>query len=177
MRFNSALPLSIIISNASIAASTNTVQFQGEVTTQTCSVNVNGSESNPVVLLPTVAESKLATKGSTTGDTTFTVNVTGCNFSSSDTTIKTVLTANNPTENGNLGNAGDATKVSIQLLDSDATTPLSFANGSSVTTSDMKLVAGASSTSQNLIARYYAEDNNVTAGAVIATAQYAITYK
>ncbi|AXK23701.1 fimbrial protein [Serratia marcescens] len=159
------------------AASSNTVQFKGEVSTQTCSVNINGNQSNPVVLLPTVAASKLAAKGATAGDTTFTVNVTGCAAATSDTAIKTVLAGNNPTTNGNLGNAGDAAKVSIQLLDSDATTPLSFASGSTVTTSAMTLAKDATSTSQNLVARYYAEDTGVAAGSVIATAQFAISYK
>ena len=109
----------LALSGACAAASSNTVQFKGEVSTQTCSVNINDNQSNPVVLLPTVAASKLATKGATAGDTTFTVNVTGCAAATSDTAIKTVLAGNNPTTNGNLGNAGDAAKVSIQLLDSD----------------------------------------------------------
>lgn len=167
----------IAFSSTSMADSANTVQFKGEVSTQTCSVNINGNEANPVVLLQTVAASSLATKGATSGDTTFTVNVTGCTTAASDTSIKTVFVGNNTTTNGNLGNTGDATKVSIQLLDSDATTPLSFATGSTATTKAMTLATGATSTSQELVARYYAEEAGVTAGSVIATAQYAITYK
>lgn len=167
----------LAISGTCMAASSNTVQFKGEVSTQTCTVNINGNEANPIVLLPTVAISKLASKGATAGDTTFSVNVTGCTAAASDTAIKTVLVGNNPTASGNLGNAGDAAKVSIQLLDSDASTPLSFATGSTVTTSAMTLSKGANSTSQDLVARYYAEDTGVTAGSVIATAQFAISYK
>lgn len=167
----------IVSSTASMAASTNTVQFKGEVSTQTCSVNINGNEANPVILLPTVAASKLSTMGATAGDTSFTVNVTGCTAAASDTAIKTVFAGNNPTANGNLGNSGDAANVSIQLLDSDALTPLSFATGSTVTTSAMTLATGETSTSQNLVARYYAEDTATTAGSVVATAQFAITYK
>jgi major type 1 subunit fimbrin (pilin) len=78
-----------------------------------------------------------------------------------------VLASNNPTTNGNLGNAGDAAKVSVQLLDS----------GSTVTTSPMTLAKDATSTSQNLVARYYAEDTGVATGSVIATAQFTITYR
>lgn len=167
----------IAFSSTSMADSANTVQFKGEVSTQTCSVNINGDEANPVVLLRTVAATKLATKGATAGETTFTVNVTGCTTAASDTSIKTVFAGNNPTTNGNLGNTGDATNVSIQLLDSDATTPLSFAVGSTATTSAMTLATGAVSTSQELTARYYAENAGVTAGTVNATAQFAITYK
>ncbi|HIE6455536.1 TPA: fimbrial protein [Serratia marcescens] len=179
MKLNLAL-LSILpffILSTSVSASSNTVQFKGEVGTQTCSVNINGNQSNPVVLLPTVAASQFVSKGSTAGDTTFTVNVTNCSEISGNTAIKTVLISNNSTTNGNLGNAGDAAKVSIQLLDSDGSTPLSFINDSSVTTSSMTLAEGSNNISQSLVARYYAEDIGVTAGSVIATAQFAITYK
>lgn len=171
----------IAFSGAAFADSANTVQFKGEVSTQTCSVNINGNESNPVVLLPTVAASTLATAGTATGATTFTVNVTGCTLDDENSTaIKTVFAGNNVTSNGNLGNTtgtGAATNVSIQLLDSDATTPLSFSSGSVATTSPMTLASGATSTSQTLTARYYAEATGVTAGSVTATAQYAITYQ
>ncbi|WP_416261021.1 fimbrial protein [Gibbsiella quercinecans] len=169
----------IAFSGAAFADSANTVQFKGEVSTQTCSVNINGNESNPVVLLPTVAASTLATAGTSNGETTFTVNVTGCTANAtSSTAIKTVFAGNNVTSNGNLGNTGTASNVSIQLLDSDASTPLSFSSGSVATSSAMTLASGTdTSTSQNLVARYYAESTGVTAGSVIATAQYAITYQ
>lgn len=178
MKLNFIALTLIAFSGTALADSANTVQFKGEVSTQTCSVNINGNESNPVVLLPTVAASTLATAGLTAGDTTFTVNVTGCTVNSeSSTAIKTVFAGNNITSNGNLGNTGDATNVSIQLFDSNATTPLSFSSGSVATSSAMTLASGETTTSQDLVARYYAESAGVTAGTVIATAQYAITYQ
>ncbi|MGL6021458.1 MAG: fimbrial protein [Gibbsiella quercinecans] len=168
----------IAFSGTAFADSANTVQFKGEVSTQTCSVNINGNESNPVVLLPTVAANTLATAGSAAGATTFTVNVTGCTANpDSSTAIQTVFAGNNVTSNGNLGNTGTATNVSIQLLDSDASSPLSFSSGSVATSSAMTLASGETSTSQDLVARYYAESAGVTAGSVTATAQYAITYQ
>lgn len=178
MKLNFIALTLIAFSGTALADSANTVQFKGEVSTQTCSVNINGNESNPVVLLPTVAASTLATAGTATGATTFTVNVTGCTLDDENSTaIKTVFAGNNITSNGNLGNTGTASNVSIQLLDSDATTPLSFSSGSVATTSAMTLASGATSTSQTLTARYYAEATGVTAGSVTATAQYAITYQ
>ncbi|MDR0805397.1 MAG: type 1 fimbrial protein [Enterobacteriaceae bacterium] len=168
----------IVFSGASFADSTNTVQFKGEVTSQTCSVDINGNKTNPIVLLPTVPASAFTSVGSTTGDTEFTVNVTGCTSESTDQQIQTVFVGNNPTSNGNLGNGGTASNVSIQLLDNgNSSAPLTFANGTTVATSDMTLAAGNTSTSQTLTARYYAEAAGVTAGSVIATAQYAISYK
>jgi major type 1 subunit fimbrin (pilin) len=168
----------LVFSGVTMAASTNTVEFKGEVGTQTCSVNINGNASNPVILLPTAALSKLSAAGNTTGDTKFTVNVTGCEApaTGTNTSIRTVFVGNNPTSNGNLGNTGDATNVSIQLLDANGTTPLSFASGSA-SSSAMTLASGTTSISQDLTARYYAESTGATVGTVSATAQFAISYK
>ncbi|WP_140920715.1 fimbrial protein [Limnobaculum xujianqingii] len=157
------------------ASANNTVKFLGEVSTQTCTVDINGIASNPMILLPTVPTSALATQGKTAGATKFTVNLTGCTSESSTTTIKTVFLANNVTTNGNLGNTGSATDVSINLLDSDGVTTLDFTSGFA-TTSAMTLPSNANSTSQELTAQYYAENGPVSAGSVITSAQYAITY-
>lgn len=157
------------------ASANNTVKFLGEVSTQTCTVDINGVSSNPMVLLPTVPSSALATQGDTAGATKFTVNLTGCTSESSTTAIKTVFVGYNVTTNGNLGNTGSASDVSINLLDSDGTTTLDFTSGFA-TTSAMTLGSNATSTSQELTAQYYAEANSVSPGSVITSAQYAITY-
>src|SRR6516225_7232631 len=70
------------------AASANTINFQGEVTTQTCAVTVNGNAANPTVLLPTVSTADLSATGSVAGLTSFTIGVTGCTAQASATPIK-----------------------------------------------------------------------------------------
>lgn len=172
-----AIPLAILTTSA-LAASNNTVQFQGEVNAQTCTVNINGNSTAPIVLLPTVSTADLDTAAKTAGDTKFTVNVTGC--ASSAATIKTVFAGNNVTAAGNLGNTATspaANNVSIQIVDSDGSTPLSFVNGSTVTTSEFTKAESSTTGSQELTARYYAESTGVTAGKVVATAQYSISYQ
>ena len=169
-----------IVSTSALAASNNTVQFRGEVNSQTCSVNINGNPTAPVVLLPTVSTDSLKTAQSTAGDTKCTVNVTGCN-STSAATIKTVFAGNSISSAGNLGNtsptSGAATGVSIQILDSDGSTPLKFVNGTTVQTTSFTKASSDTTASQDLTARYYAETAGVTAGTVIASAQYSITYQ
>lgn len=57
-----------------------TVTFQGEVTDQTCSVNING-QTNSVVLMPTVAMADFGATladGQSAGQTPFTVSVSNC---------------------------------------------------------------------------------------------------
>ncbi|CAA0303997.1 Uncharacterised protein [Klebsiella oxytoca] len=66
--------------SGSALAATPTVTFQGEVTSQTCSVSING-ETNSVVLLPTVSTADFGANlanGQTAGLTPFTVTVSGC---------------------------------------------------------------------------------------------------
>ncbi|MFP5595843.1 fimbrial protein [Kluyvera sp. 142486] len=165
-----------MMSTSVLAASANTVQFQGEVNAQTCTVNINGNSAAPIVLLPTVSTGSLSTAKSTAGDTKFTVNVTGCNTTDA-ASISTVLAGNNITTNSNLGNSGGtATNVSIQILDSDGSTALAFVNGSTVKTTQFTKAASSATASQDLTARYYAEASDVTPGTVIASAQYSISY-
>ena len=51
--FLSALMASALFSTNALA-SDNTITFMGEVSDETCSISVNGSDASPVVLLPTV---------------------------------------------------------------------------------------------------------------------------
>ena len=50
-----------MMSSSAFAASANTVQFKGEVNAQTCTVNINGNSTAPIVLLPTVSTGSLST--------------------------------------------------------------------------------------------------------------------
>lgn len=175
MKINLLATSLVIFSGYAAAVSNNTVQFQGEVNTQTCSVNVNGSDTTPIVLLPTVSTNSLSTAQATAGSTKFLVNITGCNTAAA--TIHTEFTGNNITTNGNLGNTGTAANVSIQILDSDGSTPLNFVNGSTVKTTAFVKSAGLAGVSQELTARYYAESTDVSAGSVVATTQYSIDYQ
>lgn len=163
----------IIYSSYTLAELPSTVTFQGEIYPHTCNVNVNGNSTAPIVLLPTVNIDKLSTAQAVAGQTKFTINVTDCN--SDYSVIKTVFAGNNITINGNLGSTGTAENVSIQLLNSDGINILQFINGESVESSPFIKENNSSSASQELFAQYYAE-STVTAGTVIASAQFAISY-
>ncbi|MDE8554992.1 fimbrial protein [Pantoea vagans] len=166
---------SALVSGSVFAASDNTINFQGEVTAETCSVSVNGNNASPVVLLPTVSTSDLATSGTTAGDTNFTVGVSGCTGDSSKTTkISTVFVGNNVSAAGNLTNTGTAKNVEVQILDpKDAVINLTSGYAGS---GDMTLQAGETSGSATYSARYYAA-GTPTAGTVTASLQYAVTYQ
>ncbi|MET4876163.1 type 1 fimbrial protein [Morganella morganii] len=163
------------------SAADNTVRFIGEVANQTCSLDINGTDKSPVVLLPTVPVKDFNnTVGTTTGDTEFTINISGCTATTEagmEKTLSIAFVGNSVTTSKNLGNTGDADGVSIQLVDNNAVN-LEFTPGDLIKSSQKITIADDGSVAPvNFVARYYAEKSAVTAGSVIASAQYAITYK
>ncbi|BEO69132.1 fimbrial protein (plasmid) [Serratia marcescens] len=157
------------------AESQNTIRFQGEVNAQTCNVDVNGASGSPVVLLPTVSTGQLNTAKSTAGKTSFTINVSGCQAPTSDKqSINVVLAGNNISTNGNLGNTGTAKNVDLQLLD-ESGKAIDLSSGEAKI-SGMQLEHGATSASQDFSVQYYTDIGNVSAGSVLGSVQYAISY-
>lgn len=152
----------------------NTINFKGEVSSQTCKITVNGEASSPVVLLPDVANTDFAGVGSAVGDTNFSIDLAGCNTSL--TSAKAVFVGNNVVQaSGNLGNTGTATGVSIQLSNGNGGAALDF-NAPDVA-SDIATISGTGTATLPFTAKYYAEEASVTAGTVIASTQFAINYQ
>lgn len=165
---------SLFVTHSAMAISDNTISFQGEVTDETCSVAVNGNGATPVILLPTVSKSALASSGSTAGQVTFDIDLTGCTGGATETKISTVFVGNQVTSNGNLGNTGSAKNVEVQILDTTGKA-INLTNGFTGS-GDLKLAAQAKSTSATYTAQYYATAA-ATSGTVNATLQYAVSYQ
>lgn len=164
-----------LVSSIVNAASDNTINFQGEVTDQTCSVTVNGNTSAPVVLMPTVSTADLAASGSTAGQTTFTMGLTGCTANTSaSTTVSTVFVGNDVTSAGNLGNTGTASNVDVQILDTSGSA-IDLTDGYTAS-GDLTLATNATESSADYTAQYYAT-GTATSGTVAASLQYAVTYQ
>ncbi|HTR09077.1 MAG TPA: fimbrial protein [Paraburkholderia sp.] len=160
------------------AQSANTITFQGEVSTQTCSVSINGNAANPRVLLQTVPTTQLEAPGSTAGLTTFTIDVTGCTAASSATPIKTVFVGNQVDAGGNLGNTGSAVGVALQLLDpTSPSKPFILPSSAGYAATGLTLAANATSATHNFAVRYYSALGHPTPGSVRGSVQYAISYQ
>ncbi|MDF7659017.1 fimbrial protein [Erwiniaceae bacterium L1_54_6] len=164
-----------LVSGFAYSASDNTISFQGEVTAETCSVTVNGNTTSPVVLMPTVSTTDLSASGDTAGATTFTMGLTGCTGdSTASTTVSTVFVGNNVSSTGNLTNTGTAGNVEVQLLDpQDAVIDLTDGYTAS---GDLTLASGETESSANYNVQYYAT-GVPTAGTVVASLQYAVSYQ
>ena len=164
-----------LLSGAAFAESTNTITFKGEITEQTCSVTVNGSDAHPVVLLPTISKSELKDAASSAGLTTFTMGVSGCSVDSATLEIKTLFIGTNVTSSGNLATSGSANNVELQLLtDASGSTVIDLSNPMAV--AGISIPAGEQSGEHDYAVRYFSPTGNATAGDVVAAVQYAISY-
>ncbi|WP_374423815.1 fimbrial protein [Chromobacterium sp.] len=159
-----------------LAQAGNTINFQGEVSTQTCSVDINGNTASPVVLLPTVPASSLDKNGAVAGQTDFTIRLSGCTAdATADTPISAVFVANRLTATGNIGNAGTAGKVALQLLDpASPGSPFNLTGGYKAP--GLVLKKGQTTAAYDFAVRYYAEDA-ASAGTVLGSVQYAVSYQ
>lgn len=117
--------------------------------------------------------------GKTTGETRFTLRLTGCAPSDTDEQFTTLFQATNPTSLGNLTNTATsgATGVALQLLDATGGSPVNLAGGAAVSAGKIVLTSGQSSTSHDYAVRYVSEAATVTAGPVLGAVTYTLRYE
>ncbi|QRY81712.1 type 1 fimbrial protein [Pseudomonas sp. PDNC002] len=160
------------------AAAADTITFNGEVTDQTCAVTINGTTGNASVLLNTVAASTLSTAGSKTGSTPFTLGVTGCSTSGSQS-IKAKFLGHSVDANGNLGNIATgtaATNVALQLQEAVGGAAINLAGG--VTTAATGINLGGSTSGQHDYAvQYISVPGGATPGLVTGVTEYTVSYQ
>lgn len=158
-----------------LAQANNTIRFLGEVTSQTCSVSINGIAANPVILMPSVAATQLNQAGNA-GETPFTIAVQGCTASEENPiSVSTVFFANDMTAAGNIANStGTARNVELQLLNAVNGTPVNLRTTASVPT--VTLAPGSTTAEHQFAIRYFTPSNNATVGSVVGSIQYSLTY-
>ena len=172
----------------SAANSTNggLITITGKVTDTTCLIN--GKENGDLtVQLPPVSTKALATQGATTGDTAFTIELSGCQSATDKLAKKAaaffVNESDKVTADGKLLNKpatpGDAAQnVVVQLLHGDDT-PIDITKPYAEQTKEAQK-AGIDSSKKTATlkykARYYAT-NPAGAGEVKSTVNYTIAYE
>ncbi|CAK9885715.1 MAG: Major fimbrial subunit SMF-1 [Candidatus Erwinia impunctatus] len=180
--FSMGLAAAVLLPAAAFAAPT--VTFQGEVSSQTCSVAINGS-TNSVVMLPTVATTAFGStlsNGQTAGLTPFTVTVSGCTApSTAAQSISTqFLGYNVDSTTGVLGNRLTSTNAAagfgIQLTTSGTGGTPVVLNGPT-TVAGLTLGVGQTSASFDFGARYYVLSSaDAKPGKITAVAEYTLSY-
>jgi len=165
----------LILSQSAIADSANTITFKGEVSEQTCEVTINGVSARPVVVLPTVSKSQLTAADTSAGLTTFTLGVTGCAVTSGALDVKTLFVGHNVSASGNLANTGSASNVELQLLtDAGGATPIDLRTSTAI--AGVIVPAGQTAGEHDFAVQYYSPTGSATAGTVVGSVQYAVTY-
>lgn len=184
MNFKRSLSGLVIAALPCFVSAAPTVTFQGEVSSQTCSVNING-QANSVVLLPAVSFADFGAalaNGASAGQTSFTVSLTQCTapegtaqaintrFTGYDVDSTTGVLKNRDTS------VNAATGFGIQLTASaSGSNPIMLSGATDVP--GLVLSPGATSTSYDFGARYYVIDKSkAKAGKITAVAEYTLSY-
>lgn len=151
------------------AEQANKLTLQGEVTTKTCEVSVNGKATSPVITLPPVSASLLSSAGKTAGDTKFSIEIKNCpNYSNAKAWIYTAL---NGSQGNVLNTAGTAHNVDIRIIDGVTNQQVFMTHATSTANFD-----SSHSATIPLVAQYYATDSAIS-GTVIGTANYLLQYE
>lgn len=170
--------LSLIISSTlafSVSAGTGTITFTGEITANTCDVDVDGNGPNATVTMPTISASNLDANAKTAGDTAFFISLSNCTG-----ILKTASAffeaGGNVNTNGRLINTGTAKNVDIQLLDaSNSYSVINIGSQDQINNAGYVDVSGGKALLPYL-SRYYATDKSVP-GTVNTAVTYSIQYK
>ncbi len=160
------------------AASTGTINFSGELTSNTCDVVVDGQGANATVTLPTVGINQLDSATKTAGDTGFVMALNNCSGTLQTASAYFEAGPSVDPMTGRLKNlTGTASNVSLQLLDGSSASQavIQAGNTNQVTNTEYKDVSGGSTTLPYIV-RYYAE-GQTTAGTVVSNVVYTIQYQ
>lgn len=166
----------LVLSHSAMAV--NTITFDGEVTTQTCTVSVEGT-ADPVIMLASIPQNDLnGAVGTVGGETSFNISLTGCAPETSAKTYTTRFVAVNPTTLGNLSNtaASGAADVALQLLDGPDGTAVNFSNGTA-NAGTIELAADDTAASATYAVQYVAEADTVGVGPVTGAVMYTVRYE
>lgn len=196
---NASLIVALGLTSATTFAADNTgtVNFNGELTSSTCKVDIEGQGPDATITLPTVSTNTLTQAGQVTGRTAFTMNLSDCfylkagpsrmaqardfNFQFSTVsaffeTGSTVDQAVGRLKNTNTSAAG-ATFVQLQLLDgSNGFTPIKVGSTKQVTDTVYVKINDEDKATLPYAVEYYAT-GTTTAGKVNSSVVYTLQYK
>ena len=174
---------SLLAISAHAASDAGQIDFEGELKSQTCEVNVDGQTGQPaVVVLPAVSATLLSAPGSTTADRAFMINLTGCKEQSgkalaffeynaafvdfTDGTLKNLLPVG----------ATTAESVHLQLKDGVTGNPIVVGSGAQLTSNSAQDIDLAGNATLPYSVQYISPQGNATAGKVSSSVTYSIAY-
>ncbi|CAI1224327.1 fimbrial protein [Serratia fonticola] len=173
----SAIAGVMLSSGLAQAASGGTINFQGQLSNNTCEVVVDGQASNPTVTLPIVSIGQLGSAAQTAGLTGFTLALANCSGSLKTASAFFEAGAAVDVLTGRLKNTGTAQNVSLQLRDGTSASQAVIKAGNADQINGNSFVnVEAGSTNLPYFVEYYAE-GTTTPGTVVSSVVYSIQYK
>jgi major type 1 subunit fimbrin (pilin) len=160
-----------VLTSLNTLAADGTVNFTGEISSQTCTVEGNATgATTKTVTLPRVSASSLATVGQTAGRTAFSLALTGCTGSSA--LVRFEPGASIDAATGNMTNqTATGSNVQIRLLNA-AFAPINLqTNDGSLSTA-----ITANAATLKFFAEYVAANAAATAGQVTSAVQFSMDY-
>ncbi|PAA97695.1 MULTISPECIES: fimbrial protein [Serratia] len=173
----SAIAGVMLSSGLAQAASGGTINFQGQLSNNTCEVVVDGQASNPTVTLPIVSIGQLGSAAQTAGLTGFTLALANCSGSLKTASAFFEAGATVDVLTGRLKNTGTAQNVSLQLRDGTSASQAVIKAGNADQINGNSFVnVESGSTNLPYFVEYYAE-GATTPGTVVSSVIYSIQYK
>lgn len=160
-------------------AADGTINFNGELVNQTCTIAVDGVVTPAVatVTLPTISTSLLNAAGQAEGRTGFNIQLTNCvgaattaaAFFNSGSTVDPV--------SGNLNNmTGTATNVQLQLVDAQGGAIIQAGNTNQKTQTTRNTIDATGAATMPYAVQYFAT-GTTTPGTVVSSVTYNVDYQ
>lgn len=168
------LAISVILASAAFStasyAADGTLNFTGKITSSACNIDAS-STSKGDIALGTVASSAFTAAGDVAAPTRFTIVLTKC---PEELKTATVRFDGNPSSDSRIlaltTGTGVATNVGVGIYEADSSTLIGLQKDSASQTLTTE------TNTLTYIAKYYALDKSVGAGAANASATYTVTY-
>lgn len=181
---NKSFTLAAILSAVTaqqVHAADGTINFQGALTAQTCSVSVNGvpAPTAASVTLPPMSADILNSSGRRAGKTYFDIALSDC--SGAATTAATFFEAgsNVDMQTGwlkQMDNAG-AANVALELLDSSTDMAIRAGNSQQLSQNSRYAIPASGAVAIPYAVQYVATSGAASAGAVVGSVTYSINYQ
>ncbi|WP_445179037.1 fimbrial protein [Pseudomonas sp. McL0111] len=175
-----AIAVMVAASGAQFAnAADGTINFNGELVNQTCTISVDGVVSPAIatVTLPTISTGLLTTAGQVEGQTGFNIQLSSCEgtattaaaFFNSGATVDPV--------SGNLNNmTGTANNVQLQLVDQQGGAVIQAGNTNQITKTTRNTIDGTGAANMPYAVQYFAT-GATTPGTVVSSVTYNVDYQ
>lgn len=173
-----ALALMSVATVGSVQASDGTINFEGELVAQTCTVTIDGGASPQTKNLPKVSTSLLTAAGQTAGATSFLIGLSGCQQTSTSVTAFYEAGSTVDPVTGRMRNtdANGATNVELQLLDGGTRAPIQIGSDTQIDDNTRYTIDASGAVTMPYAVEYYAT-GTTTAGPVTSQVTFAIDYR